>query len=130
MAYLKATRKKGIMFFQFSKYLMVGIIVTLLNILFMWLAIDILKFETKISAAIILIFLFFAKFYTYVTVNLIHKNFYKFMIINIISIILNWFFSWILIDFIGISAAITSMMIVTTLFILRFIGFKIIGILR
>ena len=122
--------KDGKVFFQFSKYSLVGIIATILNISLMWLLIDILNFNTKISAAIILLGLFFLKFYIYLVIDLMHNRLDKFFYVNSISIFLNWLFMWIFVDFFGISAVISSSIIVISLFILRFIVFKIIKLIK
>ena len=122
--------KIGKIFFQFSKYSLVGIIATVLNISLMWLFIDILNFNTKIIAAIVIIALFFLKFYMYIAINLMHNRLDKFFYVNSVSAFLNWLFMWIFVDFLGISAVISSSIIVITLFVLRFIIFKIIKLIK
>jgi len=112
----------------FSKYTFVGIIVSILNIFFVWLMIDVFEINTIISASIVVGTLFFLKFYLYIAMKLIKKNFLKYTSIQIFSAILNVVLTWFFIDIFGIPTVIASSSVVIILFIGRFILFNISGL--
>jgi len=118
---------------NFIKYLAVGIFITIFNIFFMWLLIDIVKMSTLFGSTIVVVTLFIVKFYGYVLIDLmVHsfKNFFKYASINFISLILNIAGVWVLIEVFHISTPIASAIVVYSLFILRFIMFKKTGLIK
>jgi len=110
---------------NFSKFTFVGIIVSLMNIFFVWLLIDILEFKTIISTTIVVGVIFLLKFYSYSLIGLIKKQFFKYSFIQILSAILNVTFTWILIDLIQVPTIIATSVVVVGLFFGRFLLFKI-----
>ena len=109
---------------NFGKYFIVGLIFTILNVFFMWLLIDVAGIYSALGAALVVITLFFGKFYTYVLIKFLHKRFLRYATVNITSMILNVFFVWLLIEIFNIPTVYSSAIVVLVLFIGRFIAFK------
>lgn len=118
---------------NFGKYTIIGVIITFLDIFLMWLVVDIAKFPTLISAISIVSILHITKFYGYVLIKLIGhnmKNFLKYASVNIFSAIINIFGVWILIEMIGFTAALSTSIVVMSLFVGRFVIFRKIGLIK
>jgi len=115
---------------NFSKYFLIGILWTFLNIFLMWLSIDILKFPTVYAASAVVVILFTGKFYVYRLVNLIENKFLKYTYTVIGFYIANIFLMWLFVDIMGWKAVISSTIIVYALFILRFIAFNLVGLIK
>ncbi len=115
---------------NFSKYLMIGILFILLNIFFMWLFIDILLFSTLMGASIVAIGLFLIKFYAYLLVGLIKKQFLKYLFTTGGLAITNIILMWLFVETFHIPTIISSTVIIYSLFILRFIVFDKIGLIK
>ena len=120
-------RKHG---FHFYKYTLIGATASLLNIVFVWLLIDILNWKTIIASTIVVGLIFILKFYLYVIFSLIKKQFIKYALIQIISAILNIFFTWLFIEILLIPTIIATTLVVGGLFIGRFIMFKVSKLIR
>lgn len=110
-------------FINFSKYLSIGVIATLLNIFFSWIFIDLVGMKALFSSTIIGIAIFCIKYYSFVKINLIQRKLHIFMIITISSILLYIIFTTILIDLLSVKTLIAVPAIVVTLFFLRFFAF-------
>ncbi|MAG38835.1 hypothetical protein CMO90_01995 [Candidatus Woesearchaeota archaeon] len=110
---------------NFSKYTFIGLIVSLLNIFFVWLLIDILKIETLMATSLVVMSVFFLKFYLYILIKLIKKQFFKYVAIQIISALLNIVLTWFLIDILLIRTVIAVILVVGSLFLARFSLFKV-----
>ncbi len=106
---------------NFSKYLFIGILWTLLNIFLMWLSIDILKFPTVYAASAVVVVLFTGKFYIYRLVNLIENKFLKYTSATLVFNVASIFFMWLLVDVAKLSALNSSAIITLGLFILRYL---------
>lgn len=115
---------------DFSKYIAIGAIFTILNIFFMWLLIDVFGLYSAIGAAIVVVVLFFGKFYAYILIKLLHKKFLGYASVNLISMILNVVFVWIFIEIFHIPTIYSSGMVVLVLFIGRFFAFKKLRLIR
>lgn len=115
---------------DFKKYLIVGLLATFANIFFMWLLIDIFRIPTIIGSTIVVVSIFFGKFYAYVLIGLILHQFLKYASINIGSGLLNIFFVWLFIDIFGVPTVISSAVVVYSLFLLRFAVFKITKLIK
>jgi putative flippase GtrA len=109
---------------DFTKYSVVGFLITLANVFFMWLFIDVLKIYTLIASSIVVVSLFFVKFMAYYKVNLIHKQFFKYTAIQTGSGLLNIIGVWLLIDMLNVPTVPSSLFVVCVLFVLRFVFFK------
>ena len=116
--------------YDFGKYLFVGIIWTLLNIFLMWLFIDILGFSTVTGATIVVIGVFFGKYYSYRIIKLIKDQFTKYAVTNIAFSAAQIPLMWLFVDFVGISVVISSTIITVALYILRFICFYAVGLIK
>jgi putative flippase GtrA len=110
---------------DFTKYSVVGLLVTLANVFFMWLFIDVFKIYTFLASSIVVITLYFVKFIAYHKVNLIHRQFIKYSTIQVSSALLNIIGVWFLIDMLKQPTVFSSLFVVCVLFVLRFVFFKI-----
>ncbi len=116
---------------DFSKYSFIGIIISVMNIFFTWLLIDIVGLETVLATILVLIVLHIIKFYFYRTSNLFdrqllgHIQFTIYSTIVAFSFILHIVLIWFLIDIMYIPTIVSVTAVVFGLFILRFILFKI-----
>ena len=110
---------------DFTKYSVVGLLVTLVSVFFMWLFIDILGIYTLLASSIVVVGVYFMKFMAYNKVNLIHKQFVKYTAIQSASGLLNIIGVWFLIDILNLPTVFSSLFVVCCLFVLRFILFKI-----
>jgi hypothetical protein len=113
---------------DFSKYTIIGILVTFGNILLMWFFIDILRIPTLIASTFVVIGLHVVKFISYRVVNFIKGQFIKFTAIQIIFGFLNIMGVWFMIDILKLPTVFSSAFVVGVLFILRFLVFKITGL--
>ncbi len=110
---------------HFSKFTFIGIIASILNILFVWLFIDIFNIKTIISVSLVVAVIFLLKFYLYILIRLIKGQFLKYTFIQVISALLNIVLTWFFIDILLIPTVIATTMVVGGLFIIRFILFKV-----
>ncbi|MFC2134811.1 hypothetical protein ACFLTH_09355 [Bacteroidota bacterium] len=115
---------------NFSKFTVVGIIASLLNIFFVWFFIDIMFMETVVATTIVVGAIFFLKFYLYNVISLIKKQFLKYAFIQVISALLNIFFTWLFIDIFLIPTIIATILVVGGLFLTRFVLFNITKLIR
>ncbi len=115
---------------DFSKYLVIGVIWTFLNIFLMWLLIDYWRFPTIYSTVGASVLLFFSKFYAYILVGLIENKFLRYTSTVIGFYIANVFLMWLFVDVIGLKAVISSTIIVVGSFVLRFVFFHKIGLIK
>jgi len=115
---------------NFMKYLVSGLLFVVLNVFLMWLVIDYIKIPTFIGASLVVGFLFILKFYVYIIIKLINKNFVKYTLINIffsiITIILIWFF----VDILNIPTVVSSVIVVFAIFVIKFFAFDITGLMK
>lgn len=117
---MKIKRKE---FINFFKYMSIGVLVTLLNILFSWIFIEVIGMKAIISSTIIGVSIFFIKFNSYVKINLIQKKFAIFMLITISSIMLYIFLTALFIDIFLFPTLVVIPLVVISLFLLRFFIF-------
>lgn len=117
-------------FWKFALYVFVGIVFVILNIILLWLVIDLLKVPTWFGSSAVTIFLFITKYYSYVAIKLFNKNFIKYAATNVFYSILTIPLVSLSIDFLKIPTLISSSLIVGGMFILRFGTFKKIGLIR
>jgi putative flippase GtrA len=110
---------------DFTKYSVVGFLVTIANVFFMWLFIDVLRIYTLLASSIVVVGLHIVKFIAYKKVNLIRKQFVKYTTIQSGSGLLNIIGVWFLIDILDQPTVFSSMFVVSVLFVLRFAFFKL-----
>jgi len=114
---------------SFGKYLIVGIIFTVVNVILMWFVIDILGLYSALGASIVVSIIFIAKFYTYVAINFLKKNLLGYAIVNLSSMLLNILLVWFFIEIVGLTTISSSSLVVLLLFLGRFIAFKKLNLL-
>jgi len=117
----KKKKKMNIQGLQpFTKYLLVGVAVTLLSILFSWFFVDVLGYKGRYVIGILSVIIFLFKYQSYTRINLIHEKFIIFMIIEIASLGLNISSAWFFIDTLHYRAIIITPLTIGILFVLRF----------
>lgn len=107
---------------NFGKYAAIGIIFSLLEILFLWIFIDLLKKPTFAYTSIIVGALTILKFYSYVFIDMMKNRIARYMLVLGVFYVLDVFFIWMLVK-IGFSAALSSAILSMILFVLRFLAY-------
>lgn len=115
---------------NFSKFTLVGVIASLLNVFFVWLFIDILLIKTIVATTLVVGSIFFLKFYLYMRIGLIKKQFLKYTYIQVVSAFLNIFFTWLFIDILLIPTIIATIFVVGGLFLARFVLFNLTKLIK
>ena len=116
---------------DFSKYAFVGIIISIMNVVFTWLLIDIVGLATIIATTSVLAVLHIIKFYFYKISNLFDRQllgnvqFTIYSIIAVFSFVLHITLIWFLIDIMNIPTIISVTTVIVGLFIIRFVLFKV-----
>jgi putative flippase GtrA len=110
---------------DFTKYSLVGFLITVISIFLKWLFIDILKIATPVASSIVVISSHVMKFIAYKKVNLIRKQFIKYTVIQSGSGLLNIGGDWFFIDILKFPVLFSLVFVVSVLFVLRFVVFKI-----
>ncbi len=108
---------------NFSKYLTVGILATILGWLAATFFIDILNYRASIVLLIMNIAVFFIKYVGYRKIRLLKKSFFTFLAISITSTILLTLAEIVMIDYMTLSAFIAIPIAEIILFVLRFLAF-------
>lgn len=115
---------------DFVKFLSVGAIWTISNIFLMWVLIDIIGMSGWLGSTIVVIIAFFGRYQTYLMINLIHKKFIKYASTNIGFSIITIALMSLFVDIFHIPAKISAPIIIMGLFILKFIVFKKINLIK
>lgn len=115
---------------NFSKYFSVGVFITILNILFSYIFIDVFEIRALYSSTIIAIFVVLIKYFSYVGIGLIRKKFVIFILITISSAVSYVILATITIDFFKIPTLIAIPSVVLSLFLIRFFAFYWTGIIK
>ena len=115
---------------NFAKYLFIGIIFTFITIFLMWFVIDFIGIKTIIGASIVIVLVFFTKYYSYRLTGFMKKEFLKYASTSIGFSIANVILMWLFVDIFLIATVISSTIIVYSLFILRFIVFYMAGLVK
>lgn len=115
---------------NFAKYLITGIIYTVLTIFLMWFIIDYIGIPTVVGASLVVVFVFFTKYYIYRAIRFMQKGFLKYTSTVISFHVANVVLMWLFVDILRIPTVISSSIVVVGLFILRFIVFYIIGLVK
>jgi putative flippase GtrA len=110
---------------DFIKYSIVGFFVTIISIFLKWLFIDIFAIATPIASGIVVVSSHILKFISYHKVNLIRKQFVKYTTIQFGSGLLNIIGDWFLIDILKLPTVLSLVIVVSVLYVLRFVVFKI-----
>ncbi len=104
----------------FTKYLLVGIAVTILSMFFSWFFIDIIGWKAFWVLSVLAVVIFLFKYHSYTQINLIKKKFVIFMIIEISSLISSVIIGGIFIDILSFPTLIVIPISIGVLFLLRF----------
>ncbi|HLC65522.1 MAG TPA: GtrA family protein [Candidatus Nanoarchaeia archaeon] len=108
---------------KFTKFTVVGLLSSLLQIALMWVFVDKLNVNTGVSAALIVSFIHILKFFVYHSIKLIKYQFIKYTVVNAFSLVLNFGISWFLIDVAKIPTVIATAIAIGSLAILRYLLF-------
>lgn len=114
----------------FTKYLLVGIAVTILSIFFSWLFIDVIGLKAFWVLGVLAIAIFLFKYHSYTQINLIHKKFIIFIIIEISSLVASVIIGGVFIDILSFPTLIIVPLSIGVLFLLRFAALHWTGIIR
>ncbi|MBS3107215.1 GtrA family protein [Candidatus Woesearchaeota archaeon] len=106
---------------KFSIFTLIGGIQSLLQILLLWWLIDILHLNTAITTAIVVIVLYLLKYLVYVSINLMHRKFWKYNAVNLGVAGFYVLAMWLLVDILGWKALFASIMMTGIVFLLRFV---------
>jgi putative flippase GtrA len=116
---------------NFEKFLIVGITWTILSIFFMWLLIDFMKLPTTFGAGTVIIANFIGKYLNYIIIGFLkQKTFIKYTVVQASFATLNFLLMILLVEFIGLTALISSTFLAVLLFILRFTTFNCLKIVK
>ena len=110
---------------DFTKYSLVGFFVTGISIFLKWLFMDVLEVATLAASSIVVVSSHILKFIAYKKVNLIRRQFVKYTAIQSGSGLLNIGGDWFLIDILQLPVLFSLVFVVSVLFVLRFVVFKI-----
>jgi putative flippase GtrA len=119
---------------NFMKYLLTGIIATIISTALMWFFVEIIGIKAYIVSIIISIFIFFFKFFFHKKVITIFNkgkyNFIKYTLITFMLIAFNSFLLWIFVDTWHWSVVIMNPIITFFIFFFRYYLFKILKMLK
>ena len=114
---------------NFGKYAAIGIIFSLLEVFFLWIFIDLLKKPTFAYTSIIVGALTILKFYSYVFVGMMKNKIARYMLVLGVFYVLDVSFIWLLVK-IGFSAAFSSAILSMVLFVIRFLTYDKVKLLK
>jgi len=118
---------------NFSKYLIIGVIWTIVYIYVIGVVIDKMGIPTLLGSTISITIVFIGKFYSYVFIDLMKggfRNFRRYAYVDFVSIFLNIFLVTFTIDFLGVPTRISATIVVIILFIGRFFVFRMINLIE
>ena len=115
---------------NFEKYAVIGVIFSLLEVFFLWFFIDLMKKPTLTYSIMIIGALTMLKFCSYVIAGMMKNRIFRYMFVLGVFYILNVVFIWLLIELIGLSAALSSAFLAVAFFILRFLTYDKVKLLK
>jgi len=74
--------------------------------------------------------LYISKFYVYVFADLMHNRFVRYNIVNLFVLFLNVVVIWLLVDFLGFYASVSSAIVTFVFFVLRFVVLSKFGLIK
>jgi len=116
--------------YDFGKFLYVGAVWTIINIFFMWIIIDIWGMPGWLGSSFVVIASFLGRYYHYLRIGLIHDHFMKYTYTNIGFSLATIALMSLAVDILGFSAKLSSPIIIGGLFLLKFITFKKIKLIK
>ena len=114
---------------HFRTYTLVGMVFALLEIFFLWFFIDIMRKPTFIYSSIIVGILTIAKFYAYVFFGMMRNRLAGYILVLLIFYMINVACIWLLVT-IGFSAAFSSAVLALAFFLLRFLIYDKLNLLK
>lgn len=115
---------------KFSLFLIIGVFKTLISISLNWLFIDIMHLWALFGSTLATAIVFFITYYTYIAAKVIKPSFLKYTSTTISFNIITIGLIWVLVDFAGFSGALSSTIVIGSLFILRYLFFNKIGLIH
>ncbi|UCE37881.1 MAG: hypothetical protein JSW00_01155 [Thermoplasmata archaeon] len=115
---------------DFSKYTLIGVIISIMIIFFTWLLIDIIHIHTFIATASVVVVFHVIKFLLYRGSNLFDREmmgrtqFILYTIIVVFSSILHILLVWYLVDMAHLPTLFSVTVVIAGLFVMRFVLFK------
>lgn len=128
MKLLDKIKKKDMV--DFIKFVIIGVIWSGINVLLMWVSVDILHIYAYIASTAAIVIVHLGRYYSYLAIKLIHPKFWKFTYTNINFTIGNIILMTLAIDVLNINTLISSIVIVGGLFALKFFTYKKINMIR
>ena len=105
---------------NFSIFLIIGILTSVAQALLLWLLVDNLKYPVFITTLIVALVVYLAKYYAYVSIGIMENKFIQYNIINLAILLLNVVVIWLMVNFLGFFASVSSVILAVTFFIIRF----------
>ena len=115
---------------NFQKYTIIGVFFSLLEVFFLWVFIDLMKKPTLAYSTVIIGILTILKFYSYVIAGMMKNIIFRYMLVLGIFYAINVVFVWLLVEMVGISAALSSVFLGVAFFILRFLTYDKMKLLK
>ena len=115
---------------DFIKFFSVGATWTLINIFLLWLIIDIIGMSGWAGSTLVVIIAFFGRYYTYLLIDLINKHFIKYASTNATFSLATIALMSLFVDVFHLPAKISAPVIILGLFILKFLVFKKINLIK
>ncbi len=128
--YLASVSAENKMLRKIAKFLIVGGLGAILNVFLVWFFVDFLIISPFLAAILAIVLTQICKYGGYRLIGLFNKGIIKYLIAGNLFNILNIFGMWLLIDLLKLSSLIGATIVVSLLFILRFIFFDRIGLIK
>ncbi|MCK4901752.1 MAG: hypothetical protein KAS76_00230 [Thermoplasmatales archaeon] len=116
---------------DFSKYTIVGIIVTIITISLTWFLIDIGNLHTILATSLVVVLAHLIKFYSYKKIKLFNRRQVAYLQFTLYTVIVFCFsilhivLVWFLIDILYLRTLLSVTVVTVGIFLARFISFKI-----
>ncbi len=115
---------------DFSKFFVVGIVWTIINIFLMWATIDVGGMPGWLGSGIVVVISFFGRYYHYLYVNLIEREFGKYAITNILFGLLTVAGMSVAVDALHYPAKFSAPVVVGCLYVVKFAVFEKTGLIK
>ncbi len=114
----------------FLVFSIIGVLKTVSTVLLNWLFIDLVHLPAIMGSSIAYGIVFVGTYVTYIKSNTIHKGFIKYTILVLSLNLFSVFFVTYLVDYVGLTGYQSSMIATVSFFLLRYISFHKLGILK
>lgn len=115
---------------DFSKFFAVGLVWTIINIFLMWVTIDVGGMPGWLGSSIVVIISFFGRYYHYLYVNLIEREFGKYAVTNILFGLLTVGGMSLAVDVLQYPAKFSAPVVVGLLYVVKFAVFEKTGLIK